>query len=129
MEFEVLPNIIRRYKMKQQLIILWAFLALAYSAAIDTTISPFETDEEITTFLPNYDDAEELTELDQGKKFYEKSCQIERSSVIMKTNFHGFCFRGNNYLNHHNYYYNHHNYYHNHYNHHNHRALNDARNN
>ena len=70
MEFEVLPNIIRRYKMKQQLIILWAFLALAYSAAIiDTTISPFETDEEITTFLPNYDDAEELTELDQGKKF------------------------------------------------------------
>ena len=55
--------------MKQQLIILWAFLALAYSAAIDTTISPFETDEEITTFLPNYDDAEELTELDQGKKF------------------------------------------------------------
>ena len=24
--------------------------------------------EEITTFLPNYDDAEELTELDQGKK-------------------------------------------------------------
>ena len=66
----MLPNIIRRYKMKQQLIILWAFLALAYSAAIDTTtISPFETDEEITTFLPNYDDAEELTELDQGKKF------------------------------------------------------------
>ena len=118
--------------MKQQLIILWAFLALAYSAAIDTTISPFETDEEITTFLPNYDDAEELTELDQGKKFYEKSCQNERSFgsfIVMKTNFHKFCFRGNNYLNHHNYYYNHHNYYHNHYNHHNHRALNDARNN
>lgn len=57
--------------MKQQLIILWAFLALAHSAAIDTTISPFEIEtdaEEITTFLPNYDDAEELTELDQGKK-------------------------------------------------------------
>ena len=57
--------------MKQQLIILWAFWALAHSAAIDTTISPFEIEtdaEEITTFLPNYDDAEELTELDQGKK-------------------------------------------------------------
>ena len=44
--------------MKQQLIILWAFLALAHSAAIDTTISPFEIEtdaEEITTFLSGSD--------------------------------------------------------------------------
>ena len=68
---EVLPNIIRqRYKMKQQLIILWSFWALAYSAAIDTTISPIDSDEEITTILPNYDDAEELIEYDEGKDIY-----------------------------------------------------------
>ena len=52
-----------------KIIIFWTFFALAYSAALDTTISPFEIEEEITTVLPNYDDAEELNEYDEGKIF------------------------------------------------------------